>query len=279
MPIGAGGIAAITAAGAVASQGYNAAAQGRLNLKNRQFAEHMYFRQREDALSDWAMQNEYNSPVEQMKRLKAAGLNSNLVYGDGANSPSATVRGSDFKQPDQTAPQIGNIPGEVMGKYAQSAIQMQELKNMKQTEELIKAQTKATLAKAGLGEIDLNVRTWAHEGQDDGFSLLQANELSKYQKASADASSANYKMRSNLVKAEIDEATKQNSIEAAAEKITQMRINNAKTEEEKKVLAQRLEILKTEGKLKELDLEFAQSLNKRWDGYILKILGYLLGGK
>lgn len=31
----------------------------------------------------WNMQNEYNSPTEQMKRLQAAGMNPNLVYGGG----------------------------------------------------------------------------------------------------------------------------------------------------------------------------------------------------
>lgn len=31
----------------------------------------------------WNMQNEYNTPTEQMKRLEAAGMNKNLVYGGG----------------------------------------------------------------------------------------------------------------------------------------------------------------------------------------------------
>lgn len=32
----------------------------------------------------WNMNNQYNSPVEQMKRLREAGLNPNLVYGNGS---------------------------------------------------------------------------------------------------------------------------------------------------------------------------------------------------
>lgn len=32
----------------------------------------------------WNMNNQYNSPAEQMKRLKEAGLNPNLVYGNGS---------------------------------------------------------------------------------------------------------------------------------------------------------------------------------------------------
>lgn len=34
----------------------------------------------------WEMQNEYNTPYNQMQRLKAAGLNPNLVYGSGATT-------------------------------------------------------------------------------------------------------------------------------------------------------------------------------------------------
>lgn len=34
----------------------------------------------------WQKNNKYNSPVEQMKRLKAAGLNPNMIYGSGSAS-------------------------------------------------------------------------------------------------------------------------------------------------------------------------------------------------
>lgn len=34
----------------------------------------------------WNMQNEYNSPTAQMKRLREAGLNPNLIYGSGGGS-------------------------------------------------------------------------------------------------------------------------------------------------------------------------------------------------
>jgi hypothetical protein len=59
-------------------------------------------------VSMWKMQNEYNSPINQMKRLKEAGLNPNLMYGKG------TVGNS------QTLPQYNALPpqgmGEVFGK-------------------------------------------------------------------------------------------------------------------------------------------------------------------
>lgn len=38
----------------------------------------------------WNAQNEYNLPVNQMKRLRAAGLNPNLVYGHGTSTLAST---------------------------------------------------------------------------------------------------------------------------------------------------------------------------------------------
>lgn len=41
------------------------------------------------AVNMWNMQNEYNSPTQQMARLRTAGLNPNLVYGNGVTGNSA----------------------------------------------------------------------------------------------------------------------------------------------------------------------------------------------
>lgn len=59
------------------------------NSSNRRYQTRMYERQRQDALSDWNMQNAYNSPEAQMARLKAANLNPNLVYGQGATATAS----------------------------------------------------------------------------------------------------------------------------------------------------------------------------------------------
>lgn len=41
------------------------------------------------SLNMWNLQNEYNSPTQQMARIRAAGLNPNLVYGNGVTGNSA----------------------------------------------------------------------------------------------------------------------------------------------------------------------------------------------
>lgn len=64
------------------------------NDASRRFSLDMYNLQRRDALSDWQMQNEYNSPSAQMKRFIDAGLNPNLIYGNLGSSVAANVRPS-----------------------------------------------------------------------------------------------------------------------------------------------------------------------------------------
>lgn len=94
-------------AGALTQAGANAFFTGQANKKARKFTEHMYNRQRADALADFHMQNEYNSPAAQMKRLKDAGLNPNLVYDNGAAMANAApIRNTDAGSWKPEAPQI-----------------------------------------------------------------------------------------------------------------------------------------------------------------------------
>ena len=39
----------------------------------------------------WNRTNDYNSPLKQMERLKAGGLNPNLVYGNGATTTANNI--------------------------------------------------------------------------------------------------------------------------------------------------------------------------------------------
>lgn len=92
-----GGLTAaiIGGAAALASTGGQAYAQGKSNKKTRRWNEQMYARQLADNKDLWHMQNQYNSPQEQMQRLKDAGLNPHLVYGNGSavNTASPVQQG------------------------------------------------------------------------------------------------------------------------------------------------------------------------------------------
>lgn len=110
--------AEVIAAGiGLAGQLVNSGIQGGMNRATRKWSERMYGQQRKDALADWAMQNEYNSPLQQMARLKAAGLNPNLVYNNGATHSAQAVQKSDMKQWSPQAPQFdfGQIIDQYLG--------------------------------------------------------------------------------------------------------------------------------------------------------------------
>jgi len=59
-----------------------------MNRANQQFAVEQSNKQYQRTKELWNMDNLYNSPEQQMARLKAAGLNPNLVYGKGATATS-----------------------------------------------------------------------------------------------------------------------------------------------------------------------------------------------
>lgn len=107
MDWGAMAPALINIGGGLLGNLFNASSQSNANQAQRDWAREMYDIQRRDALTDREFQNNYNSPAAQMARLKAAGLNPNLVYGSGnATQGSAAVRSSDPGSYQPKAPQI-----------------------------------------------------------------------------------------------------------------------------------------------------------------------------
>lgn len=79
-PITAGII--IAGAAGSAYQGYqNRKAQKEANIRNAQLQYEMNRRNRQYALEDYQKEVEYANPANQMRRLKQAGLNPNLIYG------------------------------------------------------------------------------------------------------------------------------------------------------------------------------------------------------
>jgi len=97
----------------IVGAGANTASTLGTNRAQRRWNEAMYNRQREDALADWARTNEYNSPLAQMQRFKAAGLNPNLIYGQ--QNMSQPIRSTDTKSWNPQAPAF-NL-GQIVDQY------------------------------------------------------------------------------------------------------------------------------------------------------------------
>lgn len=162
-------------------------AQSSANKANKELAEYQY----EKNLEMWNRQNEYNSPARQMERLKAAGLNPNLVYGNGA------VGNASSAPPQYDRPTINPVSN---GGFVSDAVQhgiftSAQLDNLKQQTELSKTQQKvqdAQIAKYGQEVSESIARTARSK-----FDLQLAEEL------------------------------KQNSVEMANENLRRIRTSNA----------------------------------------------------
>lgn len=157
------------------------------NAANKKFQVSMYNRQRQDALSDWNMQNVYNSPSSQMARLKSAGLNPNLVYGNGANAmEAAPVRQSSPGGSNQQAPNFnfgGAMPllmfqlkeqmqqAQIQHLSDQNALLISQIgktgaetqKTQAITDDLIPAQIRNLNSSTGLRELELDIKSALEE--------------------------------------------------------------------------------------------------------------------
>lgn len=125
----------------------------------------------------WREQAEYNSPVNQMKRLKAAGLNPNLVYGNGS------VANTQNNSYDTIKPDTSKIGSEGLQNYV--ALRSQQMQNdlLEKQMEFIDAQIRdknSTIAfrdgaqtNKTLG--DLNYTNLSHEQKRQIMGEFQKN--------------------------------------------------------------------------------------------------------
>lgn len=79
------------------------------NHQQQKFSSKMYGRQYDDSIKFWNMQNAYNSPEAQMQRFRNAGLNPNLIYGQGNSGnagsiPTPDVTPVNFREPKIEGP-------------------------------------------------------------------------------------------------------------------------------------------------------------------------------
>ena len=124
----------------LAGQLINANSTKKTNLASQMHNLNMMRLQNEMNRKNWAMENDYNSPSAQMKRLQEAGLNPNLVYG--ASAPGNSSGQLHSATPAQWSPKAPQFDaGSVMDNYFNAAMQSATLDNVKANNQKIKAET------------------------------------------------------------------------------------------------------------------------------------------
>lgn len=185
--IGAGSASASAGSTLIGGQ-RNRAFTREQNELNRRNAQNMYNLTRTHALRDRDYENWYNSPAQQMERLKAAGLNPRLIYGTSSGfQGSASTRPADNDVPEGEAPQFDLRAmqmafeglGGVMSKYIELSETTARTDNLKAQREVLEMQ--ALLDKANIERIGVETRTGEYN-----LDYAKRTELNRTRKAIAD---------------------------------------------------------------------------------------------
>lgn len=264
--------APIVAAGiAAAAQGGQAYAQGRMNRKTIRFNKEQALLQRGYALQDFDMVNAYNDPTAQMERLRKAGLNPALVYGNGATTEAGTVRASEKAEYAKDAPDYGSAATQGLAAYYNTQQQEAQTNN-------VKAQTETAKQEAIL-KASQTAATNSQTASTD-FARQQAQRLADI---SAEAATENLNKLKNENKVIVDNNGRQTqlanaSLRETTERILTSKLQRTKTEKEKQEIEKRIQNLDKDGKLKDLEIHLNQSgIQKNDPAWMRAILQFIDG--
>lgn len=238
--------AIIQSSGQLISTAGNAYAQGRMNKKTQEYNDRVYARSRADSLKDWAMQNEYNSPTAQMQRFRDANLNPNLIYGQ--TNEGASVRSSDTPAWNPRAPQIDLNPGPVISQFYDTRLKEAQTDNLRSA---ITVQNAEAILKAA--QTAATIQSTSKTAQD----IAQASKLNPIalEAARANIAKTMADTQMTLDNNERQKALTSSSLMEAMERIGKIRMDNSKTEDEKKAIQQQIKNLEKDGQLKQIDID------------------------
>lgn len=100
--------------------------------QNVKLAEQQFNRNKEM----WNLANQYNSPEQQMQRFKAAGLNENLIYGQGNAGNTATTL-PQYSAPEYNPPRVDFDVLSKMRTYQDMRLQQTQIDNNKAQHDVI----------------------------------------------------------------------------------------------------------------------------------------------
>lgn len=294
MPLPAAVLAGVIAGGSqLLGTGINAISQGSMNKKSRQWNEKMYGIQRQDALADWAMQNQYNHPSSQMARLREAGLNPNLVYGTGAvGNTSTNVRGTEAKAWNPQAPQIdlGGSVSSGLGAYYDVKVKEAQVDNLRVQNTVLKndallkaANTLKSYIDSMKGQADTDLKKFELKKQTSLFETTIAQALTNLEKTKVDIektkADTQFTIDENTRKAMLFQPT----FEKAVEEVFTQRAKTELTKQQAAVARQNIELMKKTGVLRDIEIGWAKKGVSSRDGFLYRaganLIDAIFGGK
>lgn len=239
----------------------NRSAQNSANRANMELAKYQY----STNVDMWNKQNFYNSPQQQMDRLKNAGLNPNLVYGNGSVVGNTTSSAPEYKAPHIQA-YTGNNFGisEAAGSALQAYQAQQQVENLKSSNEYTKTQSDALknqMTTETLRQAELGLRNARSKFDLDLASELRNNSLEV--------------ANQQLLKMKADTARTYSDIDLNQfrGRLTDAQIANTKVATAK--LREDLDIAKFENALKKIGIYPSDRI---WEKILGQAVNYMLGG-
>lgn len=199
---------------------YNTDAQLSINEQNRQATIANNELARKWANEDWTRTNAWNSPQQQMQRLKEAGLNPHLIYGSGtATNIAQSPRSTNPEAPKASAPQMSppqlNLPD-----YGQILAQFIDVQKVQAQTENLRIQKE--LLEQGKGINEYKIAGLDISNQSKQFKLGQDKRLADVNVLQANARLANTMESTRRISSDIDKI----KTETAA---IPVRLNNEKS--------------------------------------------------
>lgn len=279
MPIDNDSLAIFNTAMASMDNAVNVSAAASMNKKTRKWNEGMYERQRQDAKSDWEMQNEYNHPSSQMARLREAGLNPNLVYGKGADNTASMVRSSSPGQWSPKAPvsQQGQVLSQGLMSYYDLKMKQAQIDNLRvqntvlDQDRMLKLAQTLSVAK-GTDKTGLEIETGM-------FDLALKNDLRETSLEMAKGQVGKLKADTDYVLNQTETAAlmRAPNLTKAGEEILNLRLSRAKTDAEIRHIRQQVENLRNGNVLQDLDIQLKRLGIQPSDNIAARMLGRILG--
>jgi hypothetical protein len=189
MLIGSG----ISAGGGIGSQFLGAHFDKKRDERANQFAIQQQNLANKQNIEFWNMQNQYNSPEQVMQRMRAAGLNPNLIYGQ-ATPTAGTI--APAKAPQGQFTSQGNRPAQALGAIQESVNLAMQIKNMDLLDAEIRkkdAEAKYMGKKFEFDMLPWNEETWSYPKaseyqksiQEKNNALILKNRIQRGQELKA----------------------------------------------------------------------------------------------
>ncbi|AXH76446.1 MAG: DNA pilot protein [Microviridae sp.] len=236
------------------------------NYMSQKYATAMYNRTRKDNLEFWNMQNQYNSPAAQMQRFKDAGLNPNLIYGQGSNGNSNSIPTPDVQSVNFREPRIeGGHPDVMSALLAQADLRIKnaQVSNIEAQNDVIRNQAILQRQQLDTGAFDLQFKADTRETDAD----MKRERLRQVQ------------TQTNLaLNQDAREVAKTStSIAEALERMTTLREQRKSLPLDRERLRNSIELMKRDGTLKDIEIELRRNNINPNDPIWAKYIGLWLG--